>query len=136
MEGISIVVPVYNVEKYLAKCLASLCAQDGCVKEIVLINDGSTDNSLSVCREYADKDGRIKIIDQENQGLSAAVRTGVRNAKCEYIGFVDSDDFVEEEMFKRMFEEMTEHNADVVWCEYDRIGENGRNLSKPLHDKG
>ena len=73
---ISVVIPVYNVEKYLAKCLDSVCAQADCVKEIILINDGSTDGSLDICKSYAQKDERIKIIEQENKGLSATVRVG------------------------------------------------------------
>ena len=99
---ISVIVPVYNVEKFLPKCLDSLCAQAECVHEIILINDGSTDNSLNICRKYADKDARIRIIDQENKGLSATVRVGVKAATCEYIGFVDSDDYIEPDMFKIM----------------------------------
>ena len=96
---ISVIVPVYNVEKYLPKCLDSLCAQADCVKEIILVNDGSTDNSDSICRKYAEKDSRIRIIEQENRGLSATVRVGVNAASCEYIGFVDSDDYVEPDMY-------------------------------------
>ena len=136
MEGIRIIIPVYNVEKYLYKCLDSVCAQADCVREIILINDGSTDGSLDICKRYAENDARIKIIEQENKGLSATVRVGVRAATCDYIGFVDSDDYIEKEMYARMYEEMKKHNADVVWCEYDRVGESGNNLSKSLEDDG
>lgn len=129
MIDISIVVPVYNVERYLPKCLDSLIVQDECVKEIILINDGSTDNSLQICQEYALKDKRIKIIIQENKGLSATVRVGVKAATCDYVGFVDSDDFVEQDMFKLMADKMVESGADVVFCDYDTVAENGKKLT-------
>lgn len=129
MIDISIVVPVYNVEKFLPKCLDSLIVQDECVKEIILINDGSTDNSLQICQDYALKDKRIKIIIQENKGLSATVRVGVKAATCDYIGFVDSDDFVEPDMFKLMADKMEQSGADVVFCDYDTVAENGKKLT-------
>ncbi len=122
---ISVIVPVYNVEKFLPKCLDSLCAQAECVHEIILINDGSTDNSLNICRKYADKDARIRIIDQENKGLSATVRVGVKAATCEYIGFVDSDDYIEPDMFKIMCEKMAETGADIAICNHDIVSETG-----------
>ena len=135
---ISVIVPVYNVEKYLPKCLDSLCAQADCVKEIILVNDGSTDNSDSICRKYAEKDSRIRIIEQENRGLSATVRVGVNAASCEYIGFVDSDDYVEPDMYKLMSEKMLETGADVAICNHDTVDEKGVH-SKPIeymgHDK-
>lgn len=121
---ISVIVPVYNVEKYLCKCLDSVCAQDDCVKEIILINDGSTDKSLEICKEYAQKDKRIKLIDQANKGLSATVRVGVGVATCEFIGFVDSDDYIEPNMFSLMADKMVETDADVGLCDYDSVYEN------------
>lgn len=121
---ISVIIPVYNVEKYLPKCLDSVCMQDDCVKEIILINDGSTDRSLEICKAYVQRDKRIKLIDQENKGLSATVRIGVRAATCKYIGFVDSDDYIESNMFRLMAEKIIETDADIVFCDYDTVYEN------------
>lgn len=121
-------IPVYNVEKFLPKCLDSVCAQGETVAEIVLINDGSTDNSLQICEEYAEKDGRIKIIDQENHGLSNAVRVGVRAASCEYIGFVDSDDYIEKDMYEKLAGAIVESGAEIAICDYDRVDEAGNCL--------
>lgn len=132
---ISIIVPVYNVEKYLPKCLDSLCAQAECVKEIILINDGSMDNSLSICQKYANLEPRIRIIDQENKGLSAAVRVGVAAAACEYVGFVDSDDYVESDMYKIMSEKMIETGADIAICNHDIVNEKGEH-SNPIEYMG
>lgn len=125
---ISIVIPVYNVEQYLPKCLDSVCAQSDVVAEILLINDGSTDNSLQICKGYAEKDARIRIIDQENGGLSHAVRVGVRAASCEYIGFVDSDDYIEKDMFEKLSGAIVESGAEIAFCGYDRVDEAGNCL--------
>lgn len=92
---VSIIVPVYNVEKYLAKCLDSLVNQTLKDIEIICINDGSTDNSLEILNTYAQKDSRITIIDKKNEGVSAARNTGLNISKGEYIMFVDSDDYLE-----------------------------------------
>ncbi len=126
---ISIVIPVYNVEIFLPKCLDSVCAQGEIVAEILLVNDGSTDNSLQICKKYAEKDARIKIIDQENHGLSNAVRVGVRAASCEYIGFVDSDDYIEKNMYEKMANAVSESGAGLAICDYDYVDETGNRLS-------
>lgn len=89
---ISLVIPVYNVEKYLAVCIESCINQTNSDWEMILVDDGSTDSSLDICKEYEKKDSRIKVVHQENKGLSGARNTGVKNAKGEYIFFVDSDD--------------------------------------------
>ena len=92
---VSIIVPVYNVEEYLVKCLDSLVNQTLKEIEIICINDGSTDNSLEILNTYAQKDSRITIIDKKNEGVSAARNTGLNISKGEYIMFVDSDDYLE-----------------------------------------
>ena len=89
MVQVSIIVPVYNVEKYLSKCLESLINQTLKDIEIICVNDGSTDNSLSILKEYANKDSRIKIIDKQNEGVSVARNTGIEVATGEYLMFVD-----------------------------------------------
>lgn len=94
---VSIIVPVFNVEKYLSRCINSLVAQDYKQLEIILVNDGSTDSSMTICKEYEKKDNRIKIINQQNQGLSMARNAGLKLAHGKYICFVDSDDWVEKD---------------------------------------
>ncbi len=91
-DKISIIVPVYNVEKYLKECIESILSQTYKNIEIILIDDGSTDNSGKICDEYLKKDSRVKVIHKENGGLSDARNTGIEIASGKYIGFVDSDD--------------------------------------------
>lgn len=128
--GISVIIPVYNVEKYLPRCLDSVIAQSDCVQEIIIVNDGSTDNSLSICESYLQKDERIQIISQENQGLPKAVRAGIARSTCDLIGFVDSDDYIEADMFKLMYEAITHAAADVCICNYDKVDDDGIVLHK------
>lgn len=116
MAEISIVVPVYNVEKYLEKCLDSIIKQTFIDVEILLIDDGSTDNSLKICKNYAEKDDRIRVIHQINQGLSAARNTGIENAKGKYIGFIDSDDYIDEDMYEYLYNQITNQDADIAVC--------------------
>lgn len=120
---ISIIIPVYNTEKYLAKCLDSVINQTYSNLEILLINDGSTDNSLDLCKQYADKDYRIKLIDQNNQGISVVRNTGIALAKGAYIGFVDSDDYMELNMFEILMKSMEKEKADIVCCNYKGVDE-------------
>ena len=103
---ISIIVPVYNVEPYLNKCLDSIVNQTYKKLEIILIDDGSTDNSGLICDEYASKDNRIIVVHQKNKGLSAARNVGLNIAKGDYIAFVDSDDFIEKDMYFTMYNVM------------------------------
>ena len=95
MPKISVIVPIFNVEKYLKECLESIINQTFKDIEIICINDGSTDNSLDILNQYAEKDNRIKVITQSNQGLSAARNTGIKYANGEYISFIDSDDYID-----------------------------------------
>ncbi|UNW04349.1 glycosyltransferase [Acinetobacter indicus] len=97
---ISIIVPVYNTGEFLSQCIESLINQTYRNLEIILINDGSTDNSLTICKSFEEIDSRILVIDQNNQGVSRARNNGIKKAKGDYIGFVDSDDFVDPEMYK------------------------------------
>ncbi len=96
---ISIIVPVYNVEKYLKKCVDSILGQTFTDFELLLIDDGSTDNSGSICDELAKTDNRIKVIHKENGGLSDARNIGIEVAKGDFIGFIDSDDYIDEDMY-------------------------------------
>ena len=99
MYKVTVVVPVYNVEKYLIRCIESLINQTLKEIEIILVNDGSKDKSGKICEKYALKYKNIKVIHQLNKGLSGARNTGIKIAQGEYVGFVDSDDYVEKDMF-------------------------------------
>jgi len=114
MPEVSVVAAVYNVEKYLPKCIESLLAQTYRDFELILVNDGSRDSSPLICRQYAEKDSRILVIDQENGGLSAARNTGIAAAKGKYIQFIDSDDYVEPDLLERCVNKLEETDADMV----------------------
>lgn len=115
---ISIIIPVYNVESYLSKCIDSIVSQTYRDLEIILIDDGSTDGSGSICSRYAAADERIVVIRQENGGVTRARKTGLRFATGEYIGFVDADDWIESGMYERMLSVMKEKDVDVVCTGY------------------
>lgn len=121
--GISIIVPIYNAEKYLEQCLDSIVSQKYSDKEVILIDDGSTDNSLSICYQYAEKYPYINVYHFENAGLVRARKRGVELATKEYIGFVDSDDWIEPDMYTEMMQLLCETNSDVIAsgiiCEYE-----------------
>ena len=113
---VSIIVPVYNVEKYLRQCVDSIVNQSLKEIEIICINDGSTDNSLQILEGYAQRDKRIKIINKRNEGLSTARNTGMEYATGEYIGFVDSDDFINEKMYENLYKNAKSNKSDIVMC--------------------
>lgn len=116
MEKISVIVPVYNVEKYIDKCMDSITNQTYKNLEIILVDDGSTDSSGKICDEYAKKDNRIKVIHKENGGLSSARNAGIDIASGKYIGFIDSDDYIELDMYETLYNIITEKNADISAC--------------------
>ena len=114
MVKVSVIVPAYNVEKYLAECLDSLINQTLEDIEIIVINDGSTDCTLQILEEYAAKDRRIKIINQENAGQSVARNRGIDAAVGEYVAFVDADDWVDLDFFRKLYDAAKKENADVA----------------------
>lgn len=118
MAFISIIVPVYNTEKYIRKCLDSIVNQTLFDIEIICIDDGSTDDSCSILEEYAKKDTRIKVFHKENAGLVAARKTGLKLATGEYVGFVDSDDWIEMNMYEKLYDLASQCDADLVTCGY------------------
>ncbi|HFI0194937.1 TPA: SP_1767 family glycosyltransferase [Streptococcus suis] len=120
---ISIIVPVYNVKPYLKRCIDSLLKQTYPHFELILINDGSTDGSAFVLEEYAKKDERIRVIHQENAGVSAARNKGIDNAKGEYITFVDSDDFVEDFYLKHLYDGAIESGSDIAATNFTSFNE-------------
>ena len=118
---ISIIVPVYNVEKWLNKCVDSILGQTHENIELILVDDGSPDRCGEICDEYAKKDARVKVIHQENARQGAARNSGLDIAKGDYIGFVDSDDYIAPDMYEEMLSKMEEHNADMAVCGYYSI---------------
>jgi glycosyltransferase involved in cell wall biosynthesis len=117
---ISIIVPVYNVEDYLEDCLNSILVQSFQNFEVILVNDGSTDRSGSICDDYAKKDDRIKVVHQEYQGVSSARNVGIANAEGEFIGFVDSDDRIDIHMYKTLYELCKETGSHISICKLGR----------------
>ena len=101
---IAVVLPIYNVEKYLDRCLDRIVNQTYKNLEIILVDDGATDNCPSMCDEWAKKDSRIKVIHKKNAGLGMARNTGIENATGEYICFFDSDDYVDKNMYKKLYD--------------------------------
>ena len=134
-ETISIIIPVYNVEKYLNKCLNSVIEQTYKNIEVILIDDGSTDNSGKICDEYAKNDIRIKIIHQQNGGVSTARNNGLEHATGKYITFVDSDDYIEKEMIETMAKKIMKKNADIVICGVTDRDEENNIINQSLNKK-
>ena len=111
---ISVIVTVYNVEKYIGQCLDSIIGQTYRDLEIILVDDGSTDRSPAICDRYADKDKRIRVIHKENEGLVRARKTGIMAASGVYVGYVDADDWIEPAMYERLLQRMEENRGDLV----------------------
>ena len=120
MKKVSVIVPVYNMEKYLEKCMDSLVNQTLEDIEIIAINDGSKDNSLKILKAYEKKyPKKVKIIDQENGGISVARNNGLDIATGQYIGFVDSDDYVKLDMFEKLYNKIEKTKSDIVVCDFE-----------------
>lgn len=126
---ISVIVPIYNVESYLARCIDSILIQSFKDFELILVNDGSTDNSLNICKKYLNIDKRIKLVSQINKGLSAARNTGVMHASGDYICFVDSDDFIEKDYLLLLLNNIKKCNSDIAMCEYYLTDNRGKQYS-------
>lgn len=124
MSKLSIIVPVYNVERYLCKCIDSILNQSFKDLELILVDDGSIDNSGEICDKYSCKDKRVKVIHKKNGGVSSARNTGLKIANGEYIGFVDPDDWIETNMYERMYNEIIKTNSDIIICNFKKIFEN------------
>lgn len=122
MAKVSVIVPVYKVEKYLARCIESLVCQTLSDIEIILVDDGSPDNCPMLCDQWAEKDERIRVIHKENAGLGFARNTGLDAAKGEYIGFVDSDDYVEQDMYEKLYDAAVKYNAEFALTGFKCIG--------------
>jgi len=123
MPKISFIIPVYNVASYLPKCLDSVLAQTFADTEVICINDGSTDDSGKILQNYAVKDKRIKVINQSNQGISAARNAGLKIVQSDYVMFVDSDDYIAPNMAEKLYKTMIEENPDVVVCSAECVNQ-------------
>ena len=123
MEKVSILVPIYNAEKYIQRCLDSIISQTYDNLEIVLIEDGSKDNSLKIIEGYGEKDKRIKIVPIENNGVADARNKAVENATGEFLTFVDSDDYIEKDYIETLYKNLKKYNADIAVCNCTNVME-------------
>ena len=133
-EKISVIIPVYKVEKYLDKCIESVVNQTHKNLEIILVDDGSPDNCPAICDKWAKKDVRIRVIHKQNGGLSDARNAGLDIATGEYIGFVDSDDAVIPEMYEELLKNLQENDADISACGYYDVNSLGYKIEKEQQD--
>ena len=132
MEKVSVILPIYNVEKYLKNCIESLTNQTYENLEIILVDDGSTDNSGKICDEIAKSDERVMVIHKQNGGLAAARNTGYLETTGKYLMYVDSDDIVKKDVVENCVEAIEKENSDVVIFGYEKVDET---LSKRANGK-
>lgn len=135
MPKISIIIPIYNVENYLEKCIQSVLNQTYKDFELLLIDDGSTDNSVKICDDYAQKDNRIRVIHKTNGGVSTARNEGIRNARGEYLGFIDSDDYIEPNMYETLINNIEEYGCDISICGFKVFDEDTDTVER-VQDSG
>lgn len=127
---LSVIVPLYNVEKYLDECIASILLSSHSNLELILVDDGSTDNSLSICKEWQKRDNRIKVISEGHRGVSAARNRGIKESTGDWISFIDSDDYVNKLMFEKMIDAGVNHNCQIVRCGQEYHNPDN---SRPVH---
>lgn len=127
---ISIIIPIYNAEKFLERCVNSILNQTYKNLQIILVNDGSKDNSLNICKELAQKDSRILILDKPNGGAASARNLGLKHATGDYIGFCDADDWLETDTYRTMIELLEKENANVVRFSSSSFDEDGNLIKK------
>lgn len=137
---ISVIVPVYNVEKYLCKCVDSVINQTYKNLEIILVDDGSPDSCGKICNKYANKDARVKVIHKENGGLSDARNIGIDAAKGEYLAFIDSDDYIAPEMIETLYNYISRDGSDMALCNFTYVDEKfieikDRNSDSPIQNE-
>lgn len=130
--AISILVPIYNVERYLTQCLESIRLQTFSNFEVICINDGSTDGSLAIIESFAEKDNRFRIFNKSNTGYGHSMNMGLSQCQGEYVGIVESDDFIEPEMFATLYQMAKENNLDVARCNYYKYSQEGK-IQEDLH---
>lgn len=132
---ITVIVPVYNVEKYLSYCYATIAQQTYSNLEIILVDDGSTDRSGQICDEIANRDKRVRVIHKENEGLGLARNSGLKVASGKYVLFVDSDDYIEIDMVQKLYERIVQYDVDTSFCGYSVFFEEGRKQEKESYYK-
>lgn len=125
-EKISIIIPAYNIKDYLGKCLDSVCAQSYHNLEIIVVDDGSIDGTAEIIDQYASRDKRIKVIHKSNGGVTSARLAGVSVATGVFIGFVDGDDYIEPDMYRRLYDNAVHYQADIAHCGYQMVFPNAR----------
>ena len=140
MPKISVIIPVYNVEKYLHRCVDSILNQSLQDFEIILVNDGSTDSSPEICDQYAQQDNRIRVIHKKNARVAAARNDGIKAAKGEFISLIDSDDWIEPTMFEEMYSTANQFGCDFVMCDLAKKGKDieytvSQPIPKGFYDK-
>ena len=118
---VSVIIPAYNIEDYIGRCLDSIISQTYKNLEIIVVDDGSRDHTGEILDNYAKKDRRIKVIHKENGGVSSARNKGIEAAEGDYIGFIDGDDLIEPEMYKTLVDLLEEENADIAHCGYQMV---------------
>lgn len=123
---ITVIIPIYNIMDCLERCVSSVCAQTYRNLEILLVDDGSTDGTGALCDRLAERDGRIRVFHKENGGSSSARNLGLQKARGEYLGFVDSDDFIDPDMYERLMEQVKAGGYRIVQASRDEIDENGQ----------
>lgn len=135
MQKVSVIVPVYNVEAYLSKCLDSLLQQTLEQIEIIVVNDGATDRSLTIAEEYGQNYDNVTVYTKKNGGLASARNHGLKYASGEYIAFIDSDDWVSPEMLQTLYEKGKKEGSDIVVCDIEQVDENGNSFVIPQLDE-
>ena len=125
---ISVIVPVYNIEKYLERCVRSICAQTYQNLEILLVDDGSMDGSGEICDRLAEEDSRIRVFHKENGGSSSARNLGIREARGKYLGFIDSDDYIEPDMYELLARGIAEYGLEMAQISRDEVDEEGNRM--------
>lgn len=129
-ELISIIIPIYNTDKYINRCLQSVIAQTYKKIEIILIDDGSTDKSFEICKKYSNQDSRIRLIHQNNRGSSATRNRGIKEATGKMITFIDSDDWINEKYIETLYYNMIYNKAQLSVCGYQRVAEEKKVVTK------
>lgn len=126
MEKVSIIIPVYNTGKYLERCIDSIIHQTHKDLDIIIVDDGSLSETADICDTIAASDSRIRVFHKQNEGVSVARNYGLSHAQGEYIGFVDSDDWIALTMFERLLSQIIQHDADIVYCDALTVWDNGK----------
>lgn len=127
---ISVIVPIYNVEEYVAECLQTIENQSFVSYEVILVNDGSTDSSVEIVKPFVDRNANWRLIHKKNEGLSSARNTGIAEAKGEYICFVDSDDFIASDYLQKLYEAARQYQTDIVIADYHEVDAAGQDIAK------